>query len=125
MPLTANPQRLSYYASLVTGKVSQFETPGEGYRIYKDVPIARTGSQQYLGREIKKNPGYKPEWGIADDEIVTVYRPIEEVTAPETLASFEGKSVLDEHPPDPHPGCRCSMDLVFPWEEPGYEGEEE
>jgi hypothetical protein len=95
------PQRLSYYASLLPGKENQFETPGEGYRIYKNVPIARTGSQQYLGREIKKNPGYKPEWGIADDEIVTVYRPIEEVTAPETLASFEGKSVLDEHPADP------------------------
>lgn len=95
------PQRLSYYASLLPGKENQFETPGEGYRIYKNVPIARTGSQQYLGREIKKNPGYKPEWGITDDEMVTVYRPIEEVTAPETLASFEGKSVLDEHPADP------------------------
>jgi hypothetical protein len=94
-------QRLSYYASLLPGKENQFETPGEGYRIYKNVPIARTGSQQYLGREIKKNPGYKPEWGIEDDEMVTVYRPIEEVTAPETLASFEGKSVLDEHPADP------------------------
>ena len=95
------PQRLSYYASLLPGKENQFETPGEGYRIYKNVPIARTGSQQYLGREIKKNPGYKPEWGIIDDEMVTVYRPIEEVTAPETLASFEGKSVLDKHPADP------------------------
>ena len=39
--------------------------------------------------------------GHHDNEIVTVYRPIEEVTAPETLASFEGKSVLDEHPADP------------------------
>jgi hypothetical protein len=92
--------RLSYYASLLPGKEHQFQTP-EGYRIYKDVPIARTGFQQYLGREIKKNPGYKPEWGIGDDELVTVYRPLEEVTAPETLASFEGKSVLDEHPSDP------------------------
>jgi hypothetical protein len=92
--------RLSYYASLLPGKEHWFQTP-EGYRIYKDVPIARTGFQQYLGREIKKNPGYKPEWGIGDDELVTVYRPLEEVTAPETLASFEGKSVLDEHPSDP------------------------
>ena len=92
--------RLSYYASLLPGKESQFQTP-EGYRIYKDVPICRTGSQQYLGREIKNNPGYKAEWGIGDDELVAVYRPIEEVTAPETIASFEGKSVLDEHPADP------------------------
>ena len=97
---SAPASRLSYYASLLPGKESQFQTP-EGYRIYKDVPICRTGSQQYLGREIKNNPGYKAEWGIGDDELVTVYRPIEEVTAPETIASFEGKSVLDEHPADP------------------------
>lgn len=97
----APASRLSYYASLLPGKESQFQTPGEGYRIYKDVPICRTGSQQYIGREIKKNPGYKAEWGIGDDDLVTVYRPVEEVTAPETIASFEGKSVLDEHPPDP------------------------
>jgi hypothetical protein len=92
--------KLAYYASLLPGKESQFQTP-EGYRIYKNVPIARTGFQQYLGREIKKNPGYQAEWNIGDEEMVTVYRPIEEVTAPETIASFEGKSVLDEHPADP------------------------
>ena len=95
------PQRLSYYASLLPGKENQFETPGEGYRIYKNVPIARTGSQQYLGREIRKTPDTSPNGASTDDEMVTVYRPIEEVTAPETLASFEGKSVLDEHPADP------------------------
>jgi hypothetical protein len=96
----APASRLSYYATMLPGKESWYQTP-EGYRIYKDVPICRTGSQQYLGREIKKNPGYKAEWGIGEDELVTVYRPIEEVTAPETIASFEIKSVLDEHPPDP------------------------
>jgi len=89
--------KLSYYASLLPGKESQFQTP-EGYRIYKNVPIARTGTQTYLGRELKKNAGYDPSWNLSDDEQVEVYRPIEEVTAPETLASFEGKSVLDEHP---------------------------
>ena len=97
----AEPQRrLAYYASQLPGKDTWFQTI-EGYRIYKNVPISRTGSQQYIGREIKKNPGYKPEWGIGDDEMVTVYRPLEEVSSPEAVASFEGKSVLDEHPPDP------------------------
>lgn len=102
MPLAAKQvnqenYRLSYYASLLPGKESQFQTP-EGYRIYKNVPIARTGMQTYLGREIKKNQGYDPSWNLADDDQVEVYRPYEEVTAPETIASFEGKSVLDEHP---------------------------
>ncbi len=92
--------RLAYYASQLPGKDTWFQTD-EGYRIYKNVPIARTGSQEYLGREIKKNPGYDSIWAIGDDEVVTVYRPLDEVTAIETLASFEGKSALDEHPPDP------------------------
>jgi len=93
-------RRLSYYATKLPDKETWFQTP-EGYRIYRNVPIARTGSQNYLGYEIKKNPGYKDEWNVGDDEIVTVYRPESEVLSPEALASFEGKSVLDEHPPDP------------------------
>jgi len=92
--------RLAYYASQLPGKETWFQTD-EGYRIYKNVPINRTGSQEYLGREIKKNPGYRDEWDIGDDEVVTVHRPHSEVTSAETLASFEGKSTLDEHPPDP------------------------
>ena len=92
--------RLAYYASKLPDKETWFQTP-EGYRIYKDVPIARTGSQNYLGREIKKNPGYCSTWNIGDDDQVTVYRPESEVLAPAALASFEGKSVLDEHPADP------------------------
>jgi hypothetical protein len=95
-PLT-HGGRLAYFASQIPGKETWFLTP-EGYVIYKNVPICRTGSQKYLGRELKKNSGYKPEWGIKDDEIVEVFRPFDEVTSPETIASFEGKSVLDEHP---------------------------
>ena len=94
------PRRLSYYATKLPDKETWFQTD-EGYRIYRNVPIARTGSQNYLGYEIKKNPGYKPEWNVGDDDVVTVYRPETEVLSPEALASFEGKSVLDEHPPDP------------------------
>ena len=37
---------------------------------------------------------------MGDDEVVKVYRPKGVVTAPETVASFEGKSVCDGHPPD-------------------------
>jgi hypothetical protein len=94
------PRRMTYYASQLPGKETWFQT-NEGYRIYKDVPLARTGSQQYLGSEIKKNPGYKAEWNIGDDETVTVYRPEKEVLDPAAIASFEGKSVIDEHPADP------------------------
>jgi hypothetical protein len=96
----AAPRRLAYYASQLPNKETWFQTD-EGYRVYKNVPICRTGTQQYVGREIKNNPGYRDEWNIGDDDLVTVYRTIEEVTAPAAIASFEAKSVLDEHPPDP------------------------
>jgi hypothetical protein len=89
--------RLAYYAALLPGKQRQYQRP-EGYRLYKSVAICRTGSQDYFGRELKKNEGYRSEWGMKDDQMVRVYRPVEEVTARETVASFEGVSVLDEHP---------------------------
>jgi hypothetical protein len=89
--------KLAYYASLLPGKESQYETP-EGYRVYKNVPIARTGEQDYLGKELKRFPGYDAEWALNDDQVYTVHRTPEEVTDRATLASFEGKSVLDEHP---------------------------
>lgn len=62
----------------------------ENYLICHNVPIARTGSQEYLGQEI----GLPERYG----EVITMYRPEEEVFAPETLASFEGKPVTDGHP---------------------------
>ncbi|KAA6459647.1 DUF2213 domain-containing protein [Acidobacteria bacterium AB60] len=89
--------QLAYYASPVPDKQTWAQTD-EGYRIYLSVPVARSGSQIYKGRELKRNTGYDPSWGLEDDMLYEVFRPIEEVTAPETLASFEGKSVLDLHP---------------------------
>lgn len=100
--------KLAYYASKLPGKDSWFQTPTEGYRIYKDVPICRTGSQEYFGRELKKNPGYDSIWDLKDDQKYEVFRPLEEVTSPETIASFEGKSVLDEHPS----GDRVLVDAI-------------
>lgn len=64
----------------------------EGYLICLNVPIARTGSQQYLRSEL----------GLLDGDtnsIVDVMRTEAEVFAPATIASFEGKPVTDDHPP--------------------------
>jgi hypothetical protein len=92
--------KLAYYASRIApDKPHQLETP-EGYRIYTAVPICRTGFQEYLGRELKDHPDYDPAWSLDDDAVVKVFRPKEVVTAPETVASFEGKSVTDGHPPE-------------------------
>lgn len=64
----------------------------EGYLICFDVPIARTGTQQYLRSEL----------GILDEDpngIVDVYRDEAEVFSDACIASFEGKPVTDDHPP--------------------------
>jgi hypothetical protein len=89
--------KLAYFGSRISP--NQLETR-EGYRVALNVPICRTGYQDYLGSELKGHPDYDAAWNIADDEMVPVYRPLEEVTDPQTIASFEGKSVVDEHPPE-------------------------
>lgn len=54
--------------------------------------IARSGVQQYQRSELglDGNP-----W-----ELVDVYRPPEEVFAPEAIASFDGVPITNEHPPE-------------------------
>ena len=64
----------------------------EDFLICYNVPIARTGVQKYLGREL----------GLKDrpDDIIKVYRTEDEVFNPKTISSFEGKVFVDEHPTD-------------------------
>ena len=52
--------------------------------------VARTGVQDYLGSEL----------GI-DKEIVRVYRPESEVFSTDSLSSFVGKPMTNEHPDEP------------------------
>ncbi|WP_103110739.1 DUF2213 domain-containing protein [Brevibacillus reuszeri] len=68
------------------------ETP-EGFLICHNVPIARTGWYEYLGKEIGAEDKH--------DELVKVYRSPEEVFSPAAIASFEGKVLTDEHPNEP------------------------
>lgn len=77
----------AFYGSRFSPNMTR--TP-EGFLICHNVPIARTGWQDYLGQEI----------GLSDmyNKIIPVYRSPEEVFHPATIASFEGKSVTDEHP---------------------------
>lgn len=64
------------------------KTP-EGFLICHDVPISRTGVQQY----------YPSELGISGDELIPVKRTEDVVFSPAAIASFEGKPVTDNHPP--------------------------
>jgi hypothetical protein len=64
----------------------------EGFLLCEDVPIARTGSQDYAYFEL-------PELE-AKDGVIVAERNADVLFAPETLASFEGKPVTIDHPPD-------------------------
>jgi hypothetical protein len=77
----------AFYGSRFSPNMTR--TP-EGYLICHNVPIARTGWYSYLGQEI----------GLEDlyNQKVDVYRSPEEVFSLAAIASFEGKSVTDNHP---------------------------
>lgn len=80
---------VAYYGDRISPHMT--DTP-EGFLICHDVPIARTGPQDYLAREMMLEGD--PE------RIVTVQRHPEDVFEAATLASFEGKPVTDGHPPE-------------------------
>ncbi|RQR87718.1 MULTISPECIES: DUF2213 domain-containing protein [unclassified Burkholderia] len=65
----------------------------EGYLLCEEVPIARTGMQDYAEMELD---------GIeAKDGVIEVERNEDEVFSPDTIASFLGKPVTLNHPSDP------------------------
>jgi len=67
----------------------RFKTP-EGFLFCREVPIARIGTMMY-------GPGETP---IVEgpDGIAWVTRTANELFRPETITSFEGKPLVDEHP---------------------------
>lgn len=67
------------------------QTP-EGYLLCLDVPIARTGWQQYGPNETPLEVG--------EDGFVWILREVDEVFKPQTIASFNAKSITIKHPND-------------------------
>ncbi|HXE93633.1 MAG TPA: DUF2213 domain-containing protein, partial [Gaiellaceae bacterium] len=57
-----------------------------------DATFSRTGCQDYTRREL----------GLDGDpnELITLYRPADEVFSPESLASLDGKPLTLRHPPE-------------------------
>lgn len=79
--------QICYYGDKLSPNIAK--TP-EGFLICKNVPIARTGYQQYLGSELEEDG--------SPSELISVYRSPKEVFSAATLASFEGKPVTNGHP---------------------------
>ena len=80
---------MQYYGTRLSENISRREP--EGYLLCLNVPVARTGTQDYLPEELGLPPG---------SSFIPVLRPEEEVFSPETVASFEGMPVTNDHPPD-------------------------
>ena len=80
---------ITYYGSVLSP--NQLET-AEGYLVCRNVPIARTGEQEYLAGE----------FGLEGDpnNRITITRRPNDVFAEAAIASFEGKPVTDGHPPE-------------------------
>ena len=74
----------AYFGSRISANM--ITTP-EGYLVCKNVPIARTGHQEYLGSEFG---GPQPEARY------DITRSEQEVFDRAAIASFEGKPVVDE-----------------------------
>ena len=80
---------LAYYGTAISEHITK--KPNGGI-ICTGVPVARTGTQEYLARELQLDGD--PE------RIIPVRREPEEVFSPAALASFEGCAVTDGHPPE-------------------------
>ena len=80
---------IAYYGSTIS---PHMDITPEGFLICRDVPIARTGPQEYLARELMLDGD--PE------RVITVNRYPDDVFEAATLASLEGKPVTDGHPPE-------------------------
>ncbi len=83
---------MHYYGTRLSENISKREP--EGYLLCLNVPVARTGTQEYLPEEL----GF-PDRGQPPGT-VSVFRPPEEVFSPEAMASFEGMPVTNDHPPE-------------------------
>lgn len=80
--------RMKFYAETKLG-AKQSLTP-EGFLLCEDVPISRIGELVYVDGEIPLDPG--------PDGVIRVERNPEDVFNPESMASFAGKPVTNDHP---------------------------
>ncbi|WP_299085282.1 DUF2213 domain-containing protein [uncultured Paraglaciecola sp.] len=70
-------------------ELSGVRETSDGYLV-AEVRCARTGIQNYAGSEV----------GLMDQDVVRVYRPEAEVFSTDSLSTFSGKPVTNDHPPE-------------------------
>lgn len=88
---------LSYFGVKLSDSGNWVETP-EGYVIFKNCVIARTGFQEYKVAELDTSELEAQGVHLEPHETVKLYRDEDEVFSEPTIASFNMKSITDGHP---------------------------
>lgn len=65
------------------------EVDNNGFWRVRDNPLSKSGVFPYLGKQISGD--------LEPNRIYKVYRPMSEISAPETIESFDGIPLIDEH----------------------------
>lgn len=86
---SATKDRSNFYTVGKLGKTREV-TP-EGYLLCRDVPLACTGSLLYGEGEVPVT---------ADAGLIVITRGDDDLFSPQTIASFEGKPITNDHPDD-------------------------
>lgn len=88
---------MKYYAREKLGPKQSVRL--DGSLLCQDVPIARTGVLEYADGEIIITTADEEPIELGPDGIIRAERLPEDLFRPETIASFEGMTVTDDHPP--------------------------
>ena len=89
---------IAYFASKISSHLGR--TP-ERFLVAADCIVGRSGWQSYRVGELPQDAARDLGIDISNASAsVNVYRPVEEVYAPASLAALEGKPICDQHPPD-------------------------
>ncbi len=96
IPATRSPH--GYLASFLSDNIAQRE---DGSLIVVGCPIARTGWQKYAVKDLPQQRAADLGVDVSNPEAtIDLYRPAREVFHPEFLASLNGISITDGHPPN-------------------------
>jgi len=86
-----------FLASQLTEHIREMD---DGSLVVEDCPIARTGFQTYVVRDLPQESARELGIDLSNPNAnIDLYRPASEVFRPEFLASLEGRTIVDSHPP--------------------------
>ena len=86
----------AYFATRISENLAK---TGEGYLLSTGTCVGRSGFQRYGVRELPQDRAAELGLDVSDwGKSVDVFRPVEEVFAPSTVASGNGKPICDGHP---------------------------